>query len=41
MLRVGWLRRGRDGRIKATPPARKGQLAWSFYVVTAGWEDDQ
>ena len=41
MQRVGWLRRGREGRIKSTPPARKGQLAWSFYVVPTGWEDNQ
>ena len=36
MQRVGWLRRGREGRIKATPPARKGQLAWSGQVGRSG-----
>jgi hypothetical protein len=40
MERVGWRRRGRRGRVKATPPSRPGQLAWSFFVVEAGWEDD-
>jgi hypothetical protein len=39
MQRVGWPRRGRHGRIKATPVGRKGQLAWNFYVVAPGWEE--
>jgi hypothetical protein len=39
MQRVGWVRRGRLGRIKATPVGREGQLNWSFYVVPKGWED--
>ena len=38
MERVGWRRRGKEGRIKATAPGRVGQLVWSFYVVAEGWE---
>jgi hypothetical protein len=41
MERVGWRRRGQRGRIKATPVGRPGQLAWSFFVVEKGWEDDR
>ncbi len=33
MKRVGWLRRGSTGRIKATRPSHSGELAWSFYTV--------
>ena len=39
MARVGWTRRGSTGRIKASRTGRPGQLAWSFYEVPAGWED--
>lgn len=39
MQRVGWERRGRTGRVKATRPDLAGQpLAWSFYTVPEGWE---
>jgi hypothetical protein len=41
MERVGWQRRGTHGRIKATRKGFPGQLAWSFFEVPAGWEDDQ
>jgi len=39
MARVGWTKRGRRGRIKATPPDRAGQLAWAFFIVPPGWQD--
>lgn len=39
MARVGWIRRGREGRVKATRPDLPGQLNWSFYFVPAGWEN--
>jgi hypothetical protein len=39
MERVGWLRRGAHGRIKATCPNRPESLVWTFYEVPAGWED--
>lgn len=38
MERVGWQRRGRTGRVKASQPGGTGVLAWSFYVVPADWE---
>lgn len=38
MERVGWRRRGKEGRIKATSPGLRGQLVWPFYVVPAQWE---
>jgi hypothetical protein len=41
MERIGWHRRGQTGRIKATAPGRTGSLAWSFYLVAHGWEDDR
>lgn len=41
MLRVGWLRRGRSGRVKATCPARPGVLGWNFWTVPGTWEDDR
>lgn len=37
MLRVGWERRGKSGRIKATN-ADGRTLAWNFYRVPATWE---
>jgi len=40
MLRVGWQRRGVTGRIKASRASRPGQLAWSFYEVATGWENE-
>ncbi len=40
MLRVGWQRRGTTGRIKASRGSQPGQLAWSFYEVAAGWENE-
>jgi hypothetical protein len=39
MCRVGWERRGSEGRVKATRPGLKGQLNWAFFFVPAGWED--
>ncbi len=38
MVRVGWQRRGKDGRIKATRPGLHGSLVWPFYIVAADWE---
>ncbi len=39
MSRVGWHRRGSEGRIKASRPGFSDTLQWSFYLVPAGWED--
>ena len=39
MARVGWQRRGSEGRVKATRPGLKGQLNWAFFFVPDGWED--
>lgn len=41
MLRVGWERRGREGRIKATAPGRQATLQWAFWVVPAGWGESE
>lgn len=41
MERVGWKRPGVLGRIKATRPGLRGELAWSFYQVPAGWENPE
>ena len=38
MLRVGWQRRGVQGRIKASCPNRPQQLAWAFFIVAPDWE---
>jgi hypothetical protein len=37
MARVGWERRGSEGRIKATAPGRAATLRWAFWIVPAGW----
>jgi hypothetical protein len=37
MERVGWQRRGSEGRIKATAPARTAELIWAFWIVPVGW----
>jgi hypothetical protein len=39
MERVGWLRRGTHGRIKATCPTRSQTLVWTFYEIPDGWEN--
>jgi 5S rRNA maturation endonuclease (ribonuclease M5) len=39
MQRVGWVRRGNEGRWKATRPGLPGQLNWAFWIVPPGWED--
>jgi hypothetical protein len=39
MSRVGWLRRGREGLVKATAPTSSDTLSWAFYIVPRGWED--
>ena len=39
MERIGWERRGTEGRIKATCPNRAETLTWAFWSVPAGWED--
>lgn len=38
MERVGWVRRGAKGRIKATSPGFAETLAWSFYSVPIDWQ---
>lgn len=39
MSRVGWQRRGSEGRMKATRPGMQGQLNWAFFIVPADWEN--
>ena len=39
MERVGWQRRGKTGRVKATSPTNGTQIGWNFHIVSAGWED--
>lgn len=39
MQRVGWQRRGKEGRWKATRPGLPGQLNWSFWIVPKDWDD--
>jgi hypothetical protein len=39
LLRVGWDKPGREGRVKATAPDRKGELVWAFFTVPKGWEE--
>lgn len=42
LLRVGWTRRAKTGRIKATDPDKQRlPLGWRFFEVPTGWEDDQ
>ncbi len=41
MKRVGWERRGAEGRVKASQPGGHRQLVWPFYIVPAGWEPEQ
>lgn len=38
MQRVGWRRRGKHGRTKATEPMSGTELIWSFFEVPEGWE---
>jgi hypothetical protein len=40
LLDAGWRQRGRKGEIKATEPDGNGTLKLPFYVVPAGWEDE-
>jgi hypothetical protein len=37
MMRVGWERRGQEGRIKATAQGRAATLQWAFWLVPKGW----
>jgi hypothetical protein len=39
MLRVGWQRRGHEGRIGARRPGLPGQTNLKFLLVCDGWED--
>jgi len=41
MSRVGWERRGSEGRIKATAPGRSAALQWAFWIVPNGWRKDE
>jgi hypothetical protein len=38
MARVGWLRSGSEGKVKATAPDGRRTLNWRFYTVPNGWE---
>jgi hypothetical protein len=38
MARVGWQRRGKRGRVKATNPHHAGVILLPFYIVPAAWE---
>jgi hypothetical protein len=38
MQRVGWGRRGRHGRMKATRPGFPETLVWAFYSIPVDWE---
>jgi hypothetical protein len=38
MSRVGWARRGKRGRFKATNPHDRRVILLPFYVVRRGWE---
>jgi hypothetical protein len=40
MERVGWQRRGSEGRIKATAPGRAEARVWAFWLIPAGWENE-
>jgi len=37
MERVGWGRRGRHGRIKATRPGFRESRVWNFFTVAPDW----
>lgn len=39
MQRVGWQRRGSEGRIKARAQGRTAELVWAFWLVPADWGD--
>lgn len=39
LQRVGWVRRGREGRWKATRPGLPGQINLAFWLVPSGWDD--
>ncbi len=38
MSSLGWVKRGAEGRIKATEPGFSGKLQWKFFCVPEGWE---
>ena len=40
MMRVGWARRGHEGRIKARAAGRSAELVWAFWIVPSGWRDE-
>jgi hypothetical protein len=40
MERVGWERRGKEGRVKATSPDGGRTLIWRFYSVPTGWGEE-
>jgi hypothetical protein len=39
MERVGWERRGQEGKIKAPRPDLPGAVIFRFYTVAASWEE--
>lgn len=39
MMRVGWIRTGKEGRVKATHPAFPRHRSFNFWIVPAGWEE--
>ena len=40
LTRLGWVKPGRDGQIKATQPRGRGTLHWAFVIAPAAWEDE-
>jgi hypothetical protein len=39
MQRVGWIRRGKEGRIKAVRPEFAQARSFNFWIVPNGWQD--
>lgn len=39
MQRVGWIRRGKEGRWKARRPGFPGELNLAFWLVPSGWDE--
>ena len=39
MMRVGWIKRGKEGRIIARHPDFERSQSWNFWIVQKGWED--
>lgn len=41
MARVGWIKRGTEGRIIARHPDFARSQSWNFWIVHEGWEDSR